>query len=104
MSAPAAGDPAPGVYRRAADGTLSPVHRYLDDGYELADVNELLSIGTLRDGGTALELTRAELRLLKVTADAESFDHGEAFIGMCLDIARVDPGPDVARVLLVSVG
>lgn len=93
----------PGVYRRAADGSLRPVHAYLDDGYALEEVFELLAIGTPCGPG-CLELTRHELRTLQIAAHAQSFDHAEEFIRMCLDIAALEPAPDEPMLRLVSVG
>lgn len=93
----------PGVYRRDAAGSLQRVHAYLDDGYALEDVLELLAIGTPCGAG-CLELTRHELRTLAITAHAQSFDHAEEFISMCLDIAAVEPAPDERVLTLVSIG
>jgi hypothetical protein len=93
----------PGVYRLSSHDGLDLVHEYLDEAYELADINELLGIGSLNDDGGTLALDRREQRLLKVTADAQSFDHAPEFISMCLDIAALDPAPDDTTVRLVSV-
>jgi hypothetical protein len=93
---------APGVYWRGADGSLHPVHGYLDDGYALEEVFELLAIGTPCGPG-CLELTRHELRTLQITAHAQSFDHAEEFIRMCLDIAVQEPALDEQVLRLVSV-
>lgn len=93
----------PGVYRRETDGSLRPVHAYLDDGYALEEVFELLAIGTPCGPG-CLELTRHELRTLQITAHAQSFDHAEEFIRMCLDIAALEPAPDERVLRLVSMG
>ena len=79
------------------------MHEYLDEHYELADIAELLGIGTLDEGGSTLRLTTRERRLLKVTADAESFDHAPEFITMCLEIAALDVAPDEDILKLVSL-
>jgi len=98
-------DRAPGVYRLGADGRPgAPVHAYRDDGYELAEVAELLGIGTPSHGGAALTLSGHELRLLRIAADAQSFDHAPEFIAMCLDIAALELGPGEEKVTLISVG
>ena len=93
---------AQGVYLRAADGSLRPVHVYVDDDYALDDVCELLAIGT-RCGPGCVEFTRHELRLLAIEAHAQSFDHDEEFIRMCLDIAALEPAPDGHAIRLISV-
>lgn len=93
----------PGVYRRELEGSLHPVHAYLDDDYTLEDVLELLAIGS-RCGAGCVEFTRHELRMLQITAHAQSFDHAEEFIRMCLDIAALEPAPHESAVRLVSIG
>jgi hypothetical protein len=81
-----------GVYFLGEGGSRALVHEYLDGDYELADVVELFALGeaTVGDPGGApgLVLQRADLNKLKVSAHAESFDHDEGFIEMCLDIWR----------------
>jgi hypothetical protein len=81
-----------GVYYLDADGDLTLVHAYTDDDYELADIVELFALGEMESAsvppGAAFSIARADLRRLKVHADAESFDHPEGFIEMCLDIYR----------------
>lgn len=68
------------------------VHEYQDGEYLLTDIVELFVLGEVSDPGTegerAFILPRADVRQLKVRADAESFDHEEGFIEMCLDIWR----------------
>ena len=93
-----------GVYRREHGGTLTLVHEYQDEDYELADVATLLGIGRLAGDGAELVLERRELRALKVTADAQSFDHGADFIRMCMDIAAHEPDAERDVLRLVSVG
>ncbi|MDH3317216.1 MAG: hypothetical protein OER43_15825 [Gammaproteobacteria bacterium] len=77
----------PGVYFSGESGKQELVHEYLDGEYALDDVAELFAFGKLEDDGSLVVL-RDELRPLKVRADAESFDHEEGFIEMCLDIWR----------------
>ena len=96
-------EPTPGVYLVGEDGCRDLVHRYLDDGYELHEVHDLLALGRVERGG-ALMLTPHELRLLEVTANAQSFDHAPEFISMCLDMVAAAPAPDVATLRFVSVG
>lgn len=81
-----------GVYFLSEDGSRALVHEYLDGDYELADIVELFALGETTAGGPGgapgLVLQRGDLRKLKVNAHAESFDHDEGFIEMCLDICR----------------
>lgn len=81
-----------GVYYVDANGVPTLVHAYTDDDYELADIVELFALGEMESAsvppGAAFSISRADLRRLKVDADAESFDHPEGFIEMCLDIYR----------------
>lgn len=83
----------PGVYF-VADG-VSPelVHEYGDGDYMLQDIVELFALGELQQDGSLIVRQR-ELRPLKVRADAESFDHEEGFIEMCLDIWRFGSGKE----------
>lgn len=79
----------PGVY--FDDGAEEQlVHEYTDADYELDDIFHSLGLGRLEtgDGRTVIVLEQDEVRRLKVLADAESFDHPEDFILMCLDIHR----------------
>lgn len=81
-----------GVYCLDADGYPTLVHAYTDDDYELADIAELFALGGMEPAsgqpGPVFSIPRADLRHLKVQADAESFDHPQGFIEMCLDIYR----------------
>ncbi len=81
-----------GVYFLSEDGSRALVHEYVDGDYELADIVELFGLGEPTPAGAGnqpgLVLPRADLRKLKVNAHAESFDHDEGFIEMCLDIWR----------------
>ena len=81
-----------GVYFLGEDGSWALVHEYLDGDYELADIVELFALGEATaagpGGAPGLVLQRGDLRKLKVNAHAESFDHDEGFIEMCLDIWR----------------
>lgn len=65
------------------------VHEYAGEDYDLEDVHELFGLGSLEsqnDNEVVLVLSSSELRALKAMADAQSFDHPEGFIAMCLDI------------------
>ncbi len=68
------------------------VHLYQGGEYSLLDVAQYFRLGQLQEPGGAgwseLELTRRELRELKVMADAYSFDYEAAFIEMCLELYR----------------
>ncbi len=85
-------DRAPGVYARGADGREGLVHLYQGGLYDLGDIAEIFRLGTPEDseneGETVLILNRKDLRTLKTTADAYSFDYEEPFIEMCLEMHR----------------
>lgn len=95
-----AGGAAPGVYVETPSGGLTLVHEYLDEDYRMSDVHEVLGIGRMAtDGrGDFLVLTAAEQRQLRVTCDAESFDHPEGLVEMCRQIAAA-AAVDTARPL-----
>ena len=82
----------PGVYAKGADGAERLVHLYQGGFYKLADINEIFGLGTVEAGESeeenVLVLNRHELRMLKVGADAYSFDYDERFIEMCLEMHR----------------
>ena len=90
-----------GVYFVDASADPVLVHEYVDGEYMLEDVVELFALGRMEDD--ALMLTRNELRSLKVRADAESFDHEEGFIEMCLDLWRFGSEEDTDPLRFVSV-
>lgn len=92
----------PGVYFVGDSGSRELVHEYSDGDYMLQDISELFSLGTLEDDG-ALLVRRDELRPLKVRADAESFDHEEGLIEMCLDIWRFGSGKEAQSFRFISV-
>ena len=77
----------PGVYFLAEGEDKELVHEYADGEYLLQDITELFGLGELQPDGTLL-VARNQLRPLKARADAESFDHEEGFIEMCLDLWR----------------
>lgn len=65
------------------------VHRYQDDEYGLDDIPELFRLGDLAtepEGCIRLTLTAAEIRELKMMADAYSFDFAAGLIALCMDI------------------
>lgn len=96
----------PGVYLLRQSGDPVLVHAYTDDDYELSDIAELFALGTLDAGvepGPVLTLTRRELRSVKVQADAESFDHPEGFIEMCLEIYRCGESTEGEALRFVSL-
>jgi len=88
-----------GVYCDDGSGTGRLVHEYAEEDYDLADIHRCFGLGRLETAGgrRALSLDGKEIRRLKAMADAESFDHPEDFILMCLDIFRfaspLGPGP-----------
>ena len=77
----------PGVYFVAQGVASVLVHEYADGDYLLQDIAELFALGESQQDGSLI-VRQHELRPLKVRADAESFDHEEGFIQMCLDIWR----------------
>jgi hypothetical protein len=79
-----------GVYAKAASGDETLVHAYLNEAYALSDVVEVLEYGTMQDnaeGETVLTVTRKDIRDIKNTVDASSFDYDDGFVEMCLDMA-----------------
>lgn len=92
----------PGVYFAADTGAPELVHEYQDGDYLLEDIAELFALGELQPDG-ALIVLRDQLRSLKVRADAESFDHEEGFIEMCLDIWRFGSHREEAYLRFISV-
>jgi hypothetical protein len=92
----------PGVYYAADGAEPERVHQYADGDYLLKDIAALFSLGELKPDG-ALILRQSELRALKVRADAESFDHEEGFIEMCLDICRFALEKDQESLRFVSM-
>lgn len=85
-----------GVYWLGDDGEVYLVHRYQGGDYALADITAYFGLGeaarltspALAEVTEGLHLRSAELRELKVTADAQSFDFEPAFIEMCLEMYR----------------
>ena len=81
----------PGVFARRPDGRVAQVHAYQDGDYVLTDIVELFALGRVDradDGRPALILTLKELRQLKATADAHSFDYEDGLIELCVDLHR----------------
>jgi hypothetical protein len=97
-----------GVYAIDEDGGLTLLHEYLGDEYSLEDLLEQFGFGRAEtgreSGNTIVVLDAAEVRELKVNADAYSFDYDEGFIEMCLDIERFASGMADEELRLVSVG
>lgn len=78
-----------GIYASSDSGTLVLVHEFIEDDYGLEDIHVLFALGSLESVSqdeVQLDLTGSEVRILKTMADAQSFDHGEGFISMCLDV------------------
>ncbi len=92
----------PGVYFLVEGESTELVHEYADGDYLLQDISELFGLGELRPDGT-LVVTRDQLRPLKARADAESFDHEEGFIEMCLDLWRFGSKREEEALRFVSV-
>lgn len=92
----------PGVYFMGEDNTPELVHEYADGDYLLQDIAELFDLGELEEDGGLIVL-RNQLRPLKIRADAESFDHEEGFIEMCMDIWRFGSEKDEERLRFISV-
>ena len=81
-----------GVYSAIGHEPAMLVHAYQGGDYGLEDIPELFQLGRLEPGEnadqTVLILTAAEVRELKVMADAYSFDHPAELIEMCLEMKR----------------
>jgi len=97
MSGESLPDPIEGVYSPNPDGVDQLVHEYTGEDYGLDDIHLLFGIGQPEspldgDDEFILVLEDREIRQLKVMADAQSFDHPEDFIIMCLDIHRFAAG------------
>ncbi len=93
-----------GVRFTDESGSEHLVHAYTDDDYGLEDIHMLFGLGRVEsdsDDEMVLILTGSEVRILKTMADAQSFDHPEGFITMCLDIhafaTGLGAGPFVFR-------
>lgn len=95
-------DKTAGIYFIEDGSAPALVHEYDDGDYLLQDIAELFALGELRQDGT-LMLSPHELKSLKVRADAESFDHEEGFIQMCLEIWRFGADKDGACLRFISV-
>ncbi len=92
---------APGVYARDRDGEMRLVHVYRMGDYGLADIFEMFGLGRVEAGGseTALVLTAAEARQLKMLTDAYGVDQDPDFCEMCYAMQRFidEHGLDEAR-------
>lgn len=89
MTDDSANNEAAGVRFTDASGQEHLVHMYMEDDYGLEDIHALFGMGSLEsenDDEVVLVLSGSEIRNLKAMADAQSFDHPEGFIAMCLDI------------------
>lgn len=91
-----------GVYALLPDGRASLVHAWQGQDYELADIPEFLEAGTWE--GEALLLTANEVVRLRIRADAESFDHEEGLIQLCLDLDRFQRAQGLSGLRLVERG
>lgn len=103
----AKGSTVTGVYFESPSGAFQLVHAYQDGDYLLTDVVELFVLGKEEDAGAdgeaALVVSREELREIKIQADAQSFDHEEGFIEMCLDIWRFGSHREEETLRFVSI-
>jgi hypothetical protein len=98
---------AAGVYASGRDGRPTLVHEYLSENYDLADITELLQIGTLMpasgDVPARLVIDRKGLTELRNLINAFSFDYDQGFVEMCLDMARfADEQPGEALTFVSS--
>lgn len=78
-----------GVYCTDDSGGETLVHTYQSEDYDLEDIHMLFGLGRMDSGNddeVVLSLTGSEAGNLKALAHAQSFDHPEGFITMCLDI------------------
>lgn len=88
-------DQAPeGVYGPDPEGRDALVHAYTGEDYGLDDVHFFFGFGRLDSAADEVVLTLSgdEIHELKIMADAQSFDHPEDFIAMCLDIHNFATG------------
>ena len=94
-----------GVYVLSEDNQFALVHAYQEGEYVLEDVFELFGFGAIeeiQDGINAVRLTQHEIRQLKVSADAYSFDYDEEFIEMCLALHRYAQSSSQDQMLFVA--
>ncbi|HLW27276.1 MAG TPA: hypothetical protein VKY54_06055 [Kiloniellales bacterium] len=91
--------PEEGVFALLPDGRSDLVHAWMGEDYELADIAELFGYGRWEQD--VLVLTAQEVAKLRIQADAESFDHEEGLIRLCLDLQRFQKaqGLDPLRVI-----
>ena len=76
---------------RCIEPACGAVHRYQGGDYGLEDISDLFLLGRLEPApgdDDRLVLTPAEIRELKVMADAHSFDFEPGLIELCLDLHR----------------
>ena len=79
----------PGVYARDPNGRWHLIHEDRGGDYHLHDIREAFMIGTAGedpDGMPILALRYADVRQLHALAQAQSFDHDEDLIALCIDI------------------
>ena len=82
---------APAVRWLRPDSGHQVVHEHAGGDYGIEDIPELFQLGTAGDdpeGRERVTLTAAEIRELKVLADAYSFDFEPGLIELCLDLHR----------------
>lgn len=91
-----------GVHALLPDGRTALVHAWIGDSYELADIPEFLETGTWED--EVLLLTAGQVAKLTIRVQAESFDHEEGLVALCLDLDRFRQARGLAQLRLVELG
>ena len=94
-----------GVYALSNDKQFVLVHAYQEGEYDLEDVFDAFGFGVIEqveDGVNAVRLTQSEIRRLKVSADAYSFDYDEEFIEMCLALHRYAQSSSQEQILFIA--
>ncbi|MFP4252767.1 MAG: hypothetical protein ACLFRM_09040 [Guyparkeria sp.] len=82
------------------------IHFFEDDHYGLDDIPEMFRLGTLEadpEGRVRLALAPAEIRELKVMADAYSFDMPEGLVHLIADLHRFAGERGAPRYVFVEV-
>src|SRR5690625_4339860 len=78
------------------------VHGWVSDDYELAGIYEYFGYGRWEED--VLILTARDVMNLRIQADAESFDHEEGLIRLCLDLERFQKAHGLDLLHLIELG
>lgn len=91
-----------GVFALLPGGRRELVHAWMSDDYELADLPEYFGYGRWEED--VLILTARDVMKLRIQADAESFDHEEGLIRLCLDLERFQKAHGLDLLHLIELG